>query len=527
MYNRFNILQKGLTLFAIPLLAQVVLLCALIKVQSDGVTARHWAVHTKEVITRVDETHLALVEGYTGVNSLLFSGNSSTSELYQNTQAQVPRRVDGLRRLVEDNPQQRSRVSVLGDRAHSLLSWLAAQEQLIRSGQRDLAMARIPQGTRLLADIRTSVEEILREEAGLDRDRVEALHRSAELQLWTLVGGSVAIMVTTMSLVLVFLQGISRRLAVVRDNARRFSAGRALEPPLAGTDEITDVDRAFHEMAGTLNHQKQENEMFVYSVSHDLRSPLVNLEGFSVELSLSCRDLQVLFQREDVPAAVRQRGLELVKRDIAESVHFIQSAVERLGRIIDALLRLSRAGRVEYRWQSIDVAAIVQRIVEALHDTLSARKAEVGVGELPPAWGDSTAVEQIFANLIGNSAQYLDPARPGRIEVGTIPSDGLGKPAGHQVYYVKDNGLGIPEGYHQRVFTAFNRLHADVAQGEGIGLALVRRMVERHGGRIWLESSAGVGTTFFVALPANSATGAGERAGSAQAIHEPQGVHDS
>ena len=74
--------------------------------------------------------------------------------------------------------------------------------------------------------------------------------------------------------------------------------------------------------------------------------------------------------------------------------------------------------------------------------------------------------------------------------------------AGFHVYYVKDNGLGIPEAYHQRVFTAFNRLQANVAQGEGIGLALVRRMVERHGGKIWLESAAGVGTTFFVALPA-------------------------
>jgi signal transduction histidine kinase len=92
---------------------------------------------------------------------------------------------------------------------------------------------------------------------------------------------------------------------------------------------------------------------------------------------------------------------------------------------------------------------------------------------------------------------------------------------GLRVYYVKDNGLGIPEAYHQRMFTAFNRLHADAAQGEGIGLALVRRMVERHGGRIWLESAAGVGTRFFVALPSSpkdgGATGIWERA---PVIHE-------
>ena len=243
---------------------------------------------------------------------------------------------------------------------------------------------------------------------------------------------------------------------------------------MGGKDEITEVDRAFHEMADNLGQQKQENEMFVYSVSHDLRSPLVNLQGFSEELSLSCRDLEVLFRQEDVPAAVRERGLRLMTSDIEESIRFIQTAVGRLARIIDSLLRLSRAGRVEYQWQSVDVGNISRKIVEALHDTISAKGAEVELGELPSAWGDPTALEQVFANLIGNALQYLDPARPGRIEVGTIDRDDPAKPSGHRIYFVKDNGLGIPEAYHQRMFTAFNRLHAEAAQGEGIGLALVR-----------------------------------------------------
>jgi signal transduction histidine kinase len=407
-----------------------------------------------------------------------------------------------------------------------LLSWLAAQEQLVRSGRRDLALARIEQSTRLLGDVRTSVAEILRAEERLDRSRMEDLRKSAGQQRWTLVGGGAAMMVSTLLLAFLFFQGIIRRLAVLRDNARRFSEGKTLKAPLTGHDEITEVDRAFHDMADNLSQQKQENEMFVYSVSHDLRSPLVNLQGFSEELSLTCRDLQVLFHREDVPAAVRQRGLELIKNDIEESIHFIQTAVGRLARIIDALLRLSRAGRIEYRWQSIDVATVVEKIVEALHNTISDKRIEVVVGELPPTWGDPTAVEQIFANLIGNAVQYLDPARPGRIEVGTTDNIDLGKPAGLQVYYVKDNGLGIPEAYHQRMFTAFNRLHVDVAQGEGIGLALVRRVVERHGGRIWLESSVGAGTTFFVAFPACPGTGADLDAGKRlPAIHELPGDH--
>ena len=117
-------------------------------------------------------------------------------------------------------------------------------------------------------------------------------------------------------------------------------------------------------MADNLGQQKQENEMFVYSVSHDLRSPLVNLQGFSEELSLSCRDLRELFRRDDVPEPVRRRGLQLMDRDIEESIRFIQAAVGRLARIIDALLRLSRAGRVEYQWQEVNLAAAVGKIVD-------------------------------------------------------------------------------------------------------------------------------------------------------------------
>jgi signal transduction histidine kinase len=502
MYSELTIFKKGLTLIATPLLVQAVFIGILIKVQADSAEAQRWAIHTKEVIANVEEMRLGLVESYAGIRDLIFSGTSSLKRPSWDPQEWGSRQIEDLRTLVSDNPQQQSRVSELATQSSSLLSWLAAQKQLVHSGQRGVALDRVDQGARLLDEVRMTIGVLLREEERLDRDREEALRRSGSQQLWTLIGGGVTIVVSTLILALLFLKGIVQRLAILRDNARRLSEGKALKASLAGRDEITEVDRAFHDMADQLNQQKQENEMFVYSVSHDLRSPLVNLQGFSEELNLSCRDLQILFQHEDVPAAVRQRGLKLMRDSIEESIHFIQTAVGRLARIIDALLRLSRAGRVVYQWQAVDTAMVVQKIIEALHDTISAKKAEVTVGMLPPTWGDPTAVEQVFANLIGNAVQYLDPARPGRIEVGNTDDTGLSTPAGLQVYYVKDNGLGIPESYHRRMFTAFNGLHANLTQGEGIGLALTCRVVERHGGRIWLESSAGVGTTFFVALPA-------------------------
>ncbi|MGP0062526.1 MAG: sensor histidine kinase [Isosphaeraceae bacterium] len=514
MHTQLTIFKKGLTLIAIPLLVQVVFIAVLMKARVDRDRAQYWAIHTKEVIAKVEETHRNLIEANLQVRGLVLSDRPATADLYRQVMRQVPRQLEELRALVLDNERQQPQIHQLGDRSREFLGWIRDEEDLIRSGRRDRALERIDRGTDLLKAIRSTIDDVLREEERLDRERMETLRASSVQQAWTLIGGGAAIVVSTLILALLFLQGIVQRLAVLRDNARRFGEGRPLNEPLSGRDEITEVDRAFHEMADNLSQQKQENEMFVYSVSHDLRSPLVNLQGFSEELNVSYRDLESLFRREEVPAGIRERGLRLMASDIEESIRFIQTAVGRLARIIDALLRLSRAGRVEYQWQSVDVASTVRKIVEALQDSISGKGAEVVVDDLPPSWGDPTALEQIFANLIGNAVQYLDPARPGRIKIGVTDLDGPGNPAGLRVYYVEDNGLGIPPAYHQRMFTAFNRLHADAAQGEGIGLALVRRMVERHGGRIWLESAAGVGTTFFVALPSSPRDGSAGAEGS-------------
>src|SRR5262249_1736099 len=155
--------------------------------------------------------------------------------------------------------------------------------------------------------------------------------------------------------------------------------------------------------------------------------------------------------------------------DAAESVRFIQTAVQRLAGIIDALLRLSRVGRVEYQRQAVDVRAAVVRVVESLRATITRRGAAVAGGDPPPAGGDSQALEQVFANLIDNAVNYLDPQRPGQVEVGS--REEVGDPAaGLRTYYVKDNGLGIPEAQQDKVFLAFQRLHPDAAPGEGIGL---------------------------------------------------------
>jgi len=248
-----------------------------------------------------------------------------------------------------------------------------------------------------------------------------------------------------------------------------------------------------------LTARTTENEAFVYSVSHDLRSPLVNLQGFSKELTRSLADLRAHIETGESTVEGRDAQRGILDGPMTSSIRFIQTAVTRLSNIINALLQLSRAGRVVYQGQKVEVSKIVARIVDSMHATIGERKATVRVDELPAAWGDPAAIEQIFANLIGNALNYLDKRRPGEISIGSLPANA--DSAGRIVYFIRDNGLGIAETGHSKIFQPFQRLHPQAAPGEGMGLAIIYRVVERLGGRIWFMSPAGQGTTFFVSLP--------------------------
>ncbi len=441
MPKSLTILRKGLLLFSIPLLVQAVSVGLLVHAQAGNNHGERWAVHTRNVIAKLEEAY---------------------------------------RRLLEAHAAIRDRIKA------------------------DEASDQLDESDRILGQVRSGIDWMLSKEGQLEEDRMERPMRSGRQQLWINLCGGLAILAAALALGLVFLRNLIKRLSVLSENARRLAAGQRLHPSLTGCDEVALVDRAFHEMAASLDEKQQEMQMFVYSVSHDLRSPLVNLQGFSEELTLSYRNLRSLFDEDGVPSQVRQRGSLLLSENIEECIRYIQAAVGRLSRINDSLLLLSRAGRIPYRWQAVDVAAVIGKVVDALHDARAGKGAEITIGDIPPAWGDPTALEQVFANLIANAVQYLDPARPGKIEIDGRPSAAQ-EPAGFHVYTVKDNGPGIPAAQHHRIFTAFSHPQSEGVQGEGIGLALVRRIVERHGGTIWMESAPGVGTTFFVALIAEPA----------------------
>ncbi len=285
---------------------------------------------------------------------------------------------------------------------------------------------------------------------------------------------------------------------VTRDMTERRAHEQRIE---ALTVELQNRVVALGRANRDLAEKSAENESFVYSVSHDLRTPLVNLQGFSQELALTSTELEKLLSDAAIPAPIQAKALALLKGDLTESTTFIRNAVRHLGNIIDGLLRLSRIGRIEYDSVPVDVNVVVAEILGAMHSSVNQSGGTVEVGPLPVVNGDRNAIGQIFANVIGNALKSFDGRRPGVVQ---ISASGDQPP----VFAIRDNGVGIPLESQSKIFQVFQQVHPTNARGEGMGLAIVRRIVERHGGRIWFESQPGVGTTFYFTLggPASAAS---------------------
>lgn len=270
------------------------------------------------------------------------------------------------------------------------------------------------------------------------------------------------------------------------------SSGRAL-PVLVGTNRIR-LDRqeyvvcAFtdnsarkraEENIRRINEQlwrkQQEMEQFVYSVSHDLKSPLVTVTGF------------VGMLKEDI-AAGNSDGA-------ADSVGRIERATRRMSALIDDLLQLSRIGRVEIERQSVALQEVIQDLEQDLSDQFRASGARLHVdGTLPTVSADRAQVVEVFDNLISNALKYGCTKPGGAVRVGSQMG------TEEVQIWVQDDGPGIPPAYHEKIFQAFQRL-SNQTEGTGVGLAIVEKIMRTHGGRVWVESEEGKGARFWVAFP--------------------------
>ena len=235
----------------------------------------------------------------------------------------------------------------------------------------------------------------------------------------------------------------------------------------------TDREKLINE----LEDKNSELERFTYTVSHDLKSPLITIKGF------------LGFLEQDAASGNTARLKSDIKR--------IGDATDKMQLLLNELLELSRIGRLTNPYQHIDFEELVREVIELLHGRLHEKKIVVDIQEnLPTIYGDRQRLAEVLQNLVDNAAKFTGTQAHPRIEIGQNGFEN-DKP----IFYVRDNGLGIDAMHQDRIFGLFNKLDAS-SEGTGIGLALVKRIVEVHGGRIWVQSEAENGSTFFFTLPA-------------------------
>jgi signal transduction histidine kinase len=452
-------------------------------------------LHTIEVENQISRVMLNVRTAESAARGYLLTQNQQFLDEYERTSDDVIPAIDLLASLTSDNPAQVQNADNFRIAAATRVKELQMSVNFVKESDIGAAINLIQNGNQAVTRARFNEigTQMQREEERLFALRSSEADNSTFLfATITLAGVSLVALLGTLSVLL--LRQRSKERDVAEQNLR---------------DANLNLEATVDERTSDLREANEEVQRFAYIVSHDLRSPLVNIMGFTSELEdlrLSIFNRIVRLEKtspdshqdlsaDDLSALPLNSEDRKLAEDFSEALRFIKSSIAKMDRLIGAILHLTREGRREFKPENIDMRELIQNISSTVaHQTLEA-EARIKIEAMPTIVSDRLALEQIFSNLIDNALKYLRHGIPGEIVV-----RGRNK-LGFAVFEISDNGRGIDPKDHQRIFDLFRRAGFQDRPGQGIGLAHVRALVRRMGGSMSVNSQLNEGSTFIVTLP--------------------------
>jgi signal transduction histidine kinase len=478
-------------LFAAGLMVLTVISAGSVYLVNKARDDSKWVIHTIEAENQINALLLEIRRAESTARGYLLTQGEDFKVDHDKAVAAIVPALDRLTRLIGDNPEQRQSIEKLSAAIETRLGQFVQEMDFIRRGEPEKAAALVREiaSTDTTAAIANVATGMIQEEERLFRLRTVNSDRSQTLAAsMTGIGSGLVVLLALISIWLV------RRSALARDDA---------EARLR--DANVNLEGVVDERTADLREANNEIQRFAYIVSHDLRSPLVNIMGFTSELEELGGDI---FRRIGSLTHVPADGPPLpdgeialegpdkqLSEDFSEALGFIKSSIAKMDRLISAILNLTREGRREFQPEKIDTRELIEAIVSTLAHQAAEAQAEIHIAPLPDLVSDRLALEQIFSNLIDNAIKYLKPGVPGEIRI-----RGRTK-LGYAIFEISDNGRGIDAKDHQRIFDLFRRAGTQDKPGQGIGLAHVRALVRRLGGTMSVSSELNTGSTFTITLP--------------------------
>jgi PAS domain S-box-containing protein len=285
-------------------------------------------------------------------------------------------------------------------------------------------------------------------------------------------------------------------------NARKvYRDKNTIEMILLAIEDITERKNAEEEMKKLNNDielKNKELEEVINATSHDLRSPLISVIGFSKSMEKNFQHISSIIE-SDKSSVELEAILTPIISDIKESIGYVRSSALNMEDLLTGLSKVLRIGYIALEKEQLDMNMLISDIKNVIEFQIEEAGAILEISELPPCFGDQHQIHQLFSNLVGNALKYLDPGRPGVIRV-----SGYNDACNQSVYCVEDSGIGISPENHEKIFGMFHQIEPAKGKGQGLGLTLVSRILDRHNGKIWVESDPGKGSKFFVSLPAST-----------------------